>query len=110
MDEVAMLTTKYTEVGMAADGGKTVLVAAKGGRPGYAEDGDGEFWIPVFSERSDADAGDIRELLRMPMTEVFRIQLAAGRGGGIVLDPYTDPLWIPNGMLPILLDAGRHRM
>ena len=108
MDELAMLTAKYTEVGMAADEGRTVLVAAKSGRPGYAEDEDGEYWIPVFSERSDA--GDVRELLLMPLTEVFLFQLEAHRGEGLVLNPYTDPLWIPNGMLPILLDAGRHRM
>ena len=64
----------------------------------------------LLFELERSDAGDVRELLLMPLTEVFLFQLEAHRGEGLVLNPYTDPLWIPNGMLPILLDAGRHRM
>ena len=110
MDELEKVIARYTEVGMAADAGRTVLVAAKDGQPGYAEDLEGLYWMPVFSERADADAGDTRELLLLPMTEVFHLQMAADKSEGLVLDPYTDPLWIPTGMIPVLLDAGRHRM
>ena len=110
MDELEEVIAKYTEIGMDADAGKTVLVSAKAGKLRYAEDDDGEFWIPLFSERADADAGGERELLLMPMMEAFRFQLAAQKGEGCVLNPYTDPLWIPNGMIPILLDAGMYEM
>lgn len=108
MDELEKVIARYTAVGMAADEGKTVLTASRRGRPGYVKDEDGELWIPLFSERADADVGGARELLLMPMADVFRFQMESSMGQGLVLDPFTDPLWIPNGMIPVLLDAGRH--
>ena len=109
MDELEKVIARYTAVGMAADEGKTVLTASRKGRPEYEKDEDGELWIPLFSERADADVGGARELLLMPMADIFRFQMESDKGQGLVLDPFTDPL-IPNGMIPVLLDAGRHRL
>ena len=109
MDKFEEAVARYTAIGMAADEGKTVLLASHDGHPQYLMDEDGEM-LPLFSGREDAKESGSREFLLMPLAEAFRFQMKTGRGQGIILDPFTDPIWIIQKMIPILLAAGRHKL
>ena len=103
--EDARVLAKYTEVGIHPE--KTVLLATSGGIPVRIDEVDGAGkWMVAFSEREDIPLG-MKEVNVVPSGDVLRMQEKARIGEGIVLDPYTDPLWIPNGMIPVLLDGGR---
>ena len=103
--EDARVVARYTEVGMHPE--RTVLVPIVGGLPLHIDEVEGAGkWMVAFSERSDIPEG-MKEMRVIEIGEILWLQSEAGIGEGVVLDPYTDPLWIPNGMIPVLLDGGR---
>ena len=102
--EDARVVARYTEVGMHPE--RTVLVPVAGGLPLHIDEVDGNKWMVAFSERSDLPKG-MKDVRVAEIGEILWLQSEAGIGEGVVLDPYTDPMWIPNGMIPILLDGGR---
>ena len=104
--EDARVVARYTEVGMHPE--KTVFLAvAGGGIPLHIDEVEGAGkWMAAFSERSDLPEG-AKDVRVAEIGEILWLQSEAGIGEGVVLDPYTAPLWIPNGMIPVLLDGGR---
>ena len=103
--EDARVVARYVEVRMHPE--RTGLVPIAGGLPVHIDEVEGAGkWMVAFSERSDLPEG-AKDMRVAPIGNVLRLQEKAGIGEGVVLDPYTDPLWIPNGLIPILLDGGR---